>query len=88
MLILSVLYCVSAGDFDAKDTFAAASFVQVAGTGTTTFSAALSTSGALGIEIDATNVDFQNWLQPLAAEKLISILMELLLLVMSLLQMQ
>jgi hypothetical protein len=50
----------SATNVTADFAFNAASLRQVAGTGTTTFTGALSTTAAAGIEVDGTNFDFND----------------------------
>ena len=50
----------SAFDVTADLAFTAESFRQVAGSGTTTFSGALSTSAAAGVNVDGTNFDFND----------------------------
>ncbi|QNI78885.1 filamentous hemagglutinin family outer membrane protein [Synechococcus sp. RS9909] len=50
----------SANNLTADDVFNAASLRQVAGSGTSTFSGALSTTAADGIELDGTNFNFND----------------------------
>ena len=50
----------SAFDVDAFQAFSAASFRQVAGSGTTSFFGPLSTSAAAGVNVDGTSFEFDD----------------------------
>ena len=57
---LGAVTITSANDVTADLAFSAASVSQVAGNGTTTFTGALATTAAAGIEVDGTNFDFND----------------------------
>ena len=57
---LGAVTVTSAANVTADAAFSAASFRQVAGSGTTTFTGALATTATEGIEVDGTNFDFND----------------------------